>query len=217
MQRKLNKKRASGVAVLFAALLLVTGACIAVLVSHGKDKVKENQPLLCEEPVFPETLPAEGGTYIRRLSTYWWVKDVRNGKVIIKDINRSDSGKDDADDLGVADLQGRVVITCDNREVHFTDNGYIGTLHFDSAKGVSTYNYFNMGGNCLASMESVTPEAKGKYEGASRGSEPETFALTEDIDGVVRYYGKYIAVSQYDSPDRSRKNNTCIYEYRSAQ
>ena len=111
MERKLNIKRVAIVGALALALVLIVGACIAVIASHGKDKKSANQPILCEEPVFPATLAAEGGTYIRKLSTYWWVKDVNNGKVILEDVNRYKGEKENNDDLGVVDLQGREV--CD--------------------------------------------------------------------------------------------------------
>ena len=214
MERKLNTKRVI-IAAGIAALVLLVGACIAVFALRGGKKTAE-QPLLCEEPAFPETLKAAGGEYTRKLSTYWWVKDVKNGKVIIEDVNRFKGGKEPEDDLGVVDLQGRVMITCDNRDVHFTKNGYISTLHVDKSKNKSTYNFYNMGGNCLATMETVTPEAKEKYEGEGELKPQESAKISDNIDATVTYYGKYAVVSQYEKQDKVKKLNTCIYEFKSA-
>ena len=214
MERKLNKKRVIIVAALAFVFLMIVGICIAVLASHGKDKKQPNQPILCEEPAFPATLAAAGGTYTRKLSTYWWVNDVKNGKVILEDVNRFHGGNDPEDDLGVVDLQGRVIIACDNREVHFTNNGYIATWHHENGK--STFNYFNMGGNCLASLEARDDESNKKYEGDPRNKETETYKITDKIDGSVKYYGKYAVISQFDSRDKNKKMNTCVYEFKAA-
>ncbi|MBR6070899.1 MAG: hypothetical protein IKP78_09955 [Ruminococcus sp.] len=214
MERKLNLKRVIIVGALALALLAVIGACIAVIVSHGKGKKSANQPLLCEEPVFPATLAAEGGTYTRKLSTYWWVKDANNGKVILEDVNRFRGGAVPDADLGVVDLQGRVVITCDNREVHFTDKGYIATWHVD--KNSSTYNYFNMGGNCLASLDSTSAETIEKYGEVLKTSEKEHAEITDKVDGSVKYFGKYAVVSERDEISKKKQTNTCVYEFKAA-
>ncbi|MDO4864628.1 MAG: hypothetical protein Q4A05_10715 [Ruminococcus sp.] len=217
MERKLNVKRVVIVAALAVALLAIIGACIAVFVSHGKGKKSENQPLLCEEPVFPATIKAAGGEYTRKLSTYWYVWDVKNGKVIIEDVNRFKGAKEANDDLGVTDLQGRVLITCDNREIHFTGNGYIETQHYGK-DGSHTYNYFNMGGNCLATLDSLTDEAKEKYEGEAKSNTADSAKMSEEIDGWVRYTGKYAIVSQSENVgiEKGKKNITCVYEYKAA-
>ena len=215
MERKLNIKRVAIVGVLALALVLLVGACIAVIASHGKDKKSANQPILCEEPVFPATLKASGGEYVRKLSTNWWVCDVRNGKVILEDVNRFKGEKEKNDDLGVVDLQGRVVITCDNRDVHFTKNGYIATHHI-SGKGAQTYNFYNMGGNCLATLDSLTDEAKQKYEGEGDIKTSESAKLSDSVDGTVRYFGKYAVVSQLGGINMKKQNITCVYEFKAA-
>lgn len=214
MERKLNIKRVIIVGALVVALLFIVGACIAVITSHGKGGRKSaNQPILCEEPVFPATLKGEGGTYTRKLSTYWWVKDVNNGKVILEDVNRFKGAKEDNDDLGVVDLQGRVVITCDNRDVHFTKNGYIATMHI-SGKSSKSYNFYNMGGNCLATLDSLTDDAMRKYEGDGESKTADSAKLTDSVDGTVRYFGKYAVVSQSDGINPKKQNNTCVYEFK---
>lgn len=210
--RKLNKKRLFTVIALAAALLLLVGTCIAVLALKGGTVEKNiSQPIICDEPVFPATIKAENGSeYVRKLSTYWWVRDVKNGKVIIEDVNSHRDGSSTDDDLGVVDMRGREIIECDNRDVHFTEKGYIATNHYDN--GSSTFNYFNMGGNCLATLEALTDEAAAKYEGDGSAKEREYVPVAEEIDGTVRYFGKYITVSQYDGFDKNVKMNTCIYE-----
>ena len=92
MERKLNKKRVIIVGAAVLALLLIIGGCITLFTSCGGSKKSKTQPLLCEEPAFPATLKANGGEYTRKLSTYWWVKDVKNGKVILEDVNRFHGG-----------------------------------------------------------------------------------------------------------------------------
>lgn len=210
--RKLNKKRLITVIALGAALLLLVVSCIIVLVLKGGSGGKKlSQPIICEEPVFPATIKAENGSeYVRKLSTYWWVKDVKNGKVIIEDVNNHNDGSSSDDDLGVVDLRGREVIDCDNRDVRFTEKGYIAVNHYENGSG--TFYYFNMGGNCLASYGTLTDEAKGQYEGDGSAKEREYVPVAEEIDGTVRYFGKYITVSQYDSYDKKVKMNTCVYE-----
>ena len=139
MERKLNKKRVIIVGAAVLALLLIIGGCITLFTSCGGSKKSKTQPLLCEEPAFPATLKANGGEYTRKLSTYWWVKDVKNGKVILEDVNRFHGGAAPDADLGVVDLQGRVIITCDNRDVHFTDKGYSATtIWAETASRAST-------------------------------------------------------------------------------
>ena len=214
MERKLNVKRVVIVAALALAMFLLIGVVIAVFAFHGKEKKQDNQPLICEEPVFPETLSATGGTYTRKLSTYWWVKGVKNGKVILEDINRYHGGAVPDQDVGVVDLQGRVVIACDNREVHFTDKGYIATWHVE--KNSSTYNYFNMGGNCLASFDENTAEANEKFGSVDKISDKDHVEITDKVDGVVDYYGKYAVVSEKGSHDKKNKINTCVDEFKSA-
>ncbi|MCR5707260.1 MAG: hypothetical protein K6G82_03215 [Ruminococcus sp.] len=214
MERKLNKKRVIIVGAAVMALLLIIVGCITFFTSCGKKK-QENQPLLCEEPAFPETLAADGGTYTRKLSTYWWVKDVNNGKVILEDVNRFNGGDEPDADLGVVDLQGRVIITCDNREVYFTDKGYIATWHVEGNN--STYNFFNMGGNCLASLDSTNAETVEKYGEAMKSSEKEHAEITDKVSGSVKYFGKYAVVSESGGNDAKKKVNTCVYEFKPAQ
>ncbi len=198
-----------------AALLIAVGACIAVFALRGGKKT-DNQPLICEGPAFPETLKAAGGTYTRKLSTYWEVKDVWNGKVIIEDVNRFHGGKVPDDDLGVVDLQGRVMITCDNRDVHFTKNGYIATHHFDSSRKSYTYNFYNMGGNCLETLDAVTTEAREKYEGEGERKQKDSAKISDKVDGEVTYFGKYAVVRQSGSRGKNKKINTCVYEFKDA-
>lgn len=196
-------------------VIVIAVICIVTAVSHGKDKKHATQPFLCEEPLYPQTLKAEGGEYTRKLSTNWWVRDVKNGKVIIEDVNRLQKGKKQADDLGVVDLQGRIIIVCDNREVHFTDKGYIAAWHSNGSKSV--FNYYNMGGNCLASIEKQTPESRENYGEAVKGSDSDHAKITDKVDGKVHYFGKYAVVSEYDDFDRDKKMNTCVYEFIPAQ
>ena len=89
MERKLNKKRVIIVGAAVLALLLIIGGCITLFTSCGGSKKSKTQPLLCEEPAFPATLKANGGEYTRKLSTYWWVKDVKNGNASIDDLGIS--------------------------------------------------------------------------------------------------------------------------------
>jgi hypothetical protein len=214
MERKLNKKRVIIVGAAVLALLLIIGGCITLFTSCGGSKKSKTQPLLCEEPAFPATLKANGGEYTRKLSTYWWVKDVKNGKVILEDVNRFHGGAIPDADLGVVDLQGRVIITCDNRDVHFTDKGYIATWHVEGNS--STYNYYNMGGNCLASLDTITPESNEKFGEAAKSSDKDSAKITDKVSGKVEYFGKYAVVSDTDSKDKNKNVNTCVYEFKPA-
>ncbi len=185
MERKLNKKRVIIVGAAVLALLLIIGGCITLFTSCGGSKKSKTQPLLCEEPAFPATLKANGGEYTRKLSTYWWVKDVKNG-----------------------------IITCDNRDVHFTDKGYIATWHVEGNS--STYNYYNMGGNCLASLDTITPESNEKFGEAAKSSDKDSAKITDKVSGKVEYFGKYAVVSETDSKDKNKNVNTCVYEFKPA-
>lgn len=202
--------RAAIITIAAIAAAIIAAVIIAVVI-HNKnaaDKKNSYQPLVCEEPVFPETLPAEnGGVYVRKLSTYWWVSDVKNGRVIIEDVNSYHGGLVPDNDQGVVSLTGGDVIPCVYNDVYFTANGYI------AATNVTVVNYFNMGGNGVAKydIDSVPPEAKEKYEGEGSFAERAYVPLADETVGHVEYYGKYISVSESESHDQNTKMNTCIY------
>ena len=205
-----DSRRTAVIVVMSAALILVTVICMVVAAVSGAGS---SVPLVCSEPVFPETIAAsDGGTYVRKLSAYWAVWDVRNGRVIVSDINSGNKGGS----YGVADFKGQVLVPCSNDEVHFTGNGYI------AAHNGGDLCYFNMGGNCLEKSSVRSVDMVNKYEGEALQAETEYAEISDEIGGFVKYFGRYMIVSEKELDycendlglNPKDRCNTCIYEYK---
>ena len=76
-----SKKTILEVAVVAGLAIALSIIAIIIISLFGGNKSKgKEQPLLCAEPLYPEIIQAEqDGEYVRKLSTYWWVHDVKNG------------------------------------------------------------------------------------------------------------------------------------------
>lgn len=205
-----SKKTILEVAVVAGLAIALSIIAIIIISLFGGNKSKgKEQPLLCAEPLYPEVIQAEqDGEYVRKLSTYWWVHDVKNGKVIIEDVNRFKGDSKASKDMGVADFRGNIIIPAENTDVSFTANGYIKAYN-------GSYSFFNMGGNCLDTFEGDIPqEALAEYVGEQDNAERPYVPIAESIDGKVQYFGKYMTVSQYEVLDSKKKMNTCVYEFK---
>jgi hypothetical protein len=71
-----------------------------------------------------------------------------------------------------------------------------------------------MGGNCLASLDSVNADAIEKYGEVLKTSEKEHAEITGKVDGSVKYFGKYAVVSERDEISQKKQINTCVYEFK---
>ena len=112
-----SKKSFLEVAVVIGfAIALCIIAIIVISIVGGKSGKNKNIPLLCAEPAYPETIQAKDGEYVRKLSTYWWVVDVKNGKVILHDQNKIKEGFNIDKSCGVADFRGRITVPCEFTE-----------------------------------------------------------------------------------------------------
>ena len=214
MEKTVSKiKQLLKIVILFVSILVI-GALIfigMIWVTDKAEKKARSQPMICEEPVFPETIPAEnGGQYVRRLSTYWWVEDILDGKIIAEDVNKYRGALFPSENAGLIDLDGNVLIPFVNRDIHFTETGYISVSTY--ANNETAHTFYDMDLDQQASFVNVPHDEWLKYEGERYISDRGEYVPAVDtFGGSARYYGKFLVLDETGYRDNDRKVNTCVY------
>ena len=51
-------------------------------------------------------------------------------------------------------------------------------------------------------------------DSAHNSPENDAYAVNDNINGYVQYYGKYITVREKEGFNKKEKVNTCVYEFK---